>query len=722
MAVIGGQDLPAGIDAVLERMSRAVGHRGPDAERHHREGPVALAFRRLALVGPESGDQPLFSEDGTCALIANGEVYNHHELAARERMRLRTRSDCEVLPNLYARYDVRFLDDVQGMCAVVLWDRARDRLVLARDRFGIKPLYYARAGDTVVFASEIKALFEHPGCPRELDWEVALADQSMTSAPQLTDAPVTSWFRGVHLVPAGTVVSIDLRTGDSDEHVYWRLPSFTGGSDASEEELVGAYRDLLASSVRACASADTELGLFLSGGVDSAAVAALAAAGGTPLHTFSVLSGSTLANGDAESAHRAAAALGLPNHQVLFDFATMPGAAEWKRLLWLLETPLCGPEQYFKYELYRHARHARPGLRGMLLGAGSDEYNGGFSTIFGTGEGWAGFQAGIGQLARAGALRGRPALASWQDGPDGPLLADTALGPPAGADPYPAYVAWRHRHMLQYNCWHEDRTAAGNGVEARVPFLDHRIVELLAGIPPHRRAALLWDKAILRRAVAGVVPGWVAARPKVPFYYGDGAGYTHRMVVRMLAQDGASLVEEALHSPGGRRFLRPDTMRAALARLGGQGEPWEVEQLFRLVNLGLLDAMARAVPPVPLDAPARAVLPAVPVADWDRDAPALAVRLEDRTPPALDGVLGFRDDVLVVHEPAEPHRMYVSVAGSLEYVAEAADDPAWFALLREIDGRRTLGELLAASGQSYDAVAGVLRDTIGAGVLQEARP
>jgi asparagine synthase (glutamine-hydrolysing) len=721
MAAVGG-DLPAGAESALRAMARAVGHRGPDAERLLLDAEVGLGFRRLALVGPDSGDQPLFSEDEQVVLIANGEVYNHLELAARmPGRRLRTRSDCEVLAHLYARDGVRFLDEVVGMFAIVLWDRRYGKLVLARDRFGIKPLYYTRTPGAVLFASEIKALFTHPDCPRELNWAAALADQSMNVAPYLTSEPVNTWFEGIEIVPAGAVVTIDLATGRTDQRIYWSLPAFDGDLDVSDEEFIRAYRDRLGAAVDDAATADAELGLFLSGGVDSGAVAALAAARGHTLHTFTVLSGSTAANGDAEFGHRAAKALGLPNHQVLFDADRVPRAEEWKNLLWLMETPLCGPEQFYKYELYRYAKHLRPELRGMLLGAGSDEYNGGFSTVFGLDHDWAGFDAGVRQMARSTALHARPGLVPWWDHHESPLLSDelvTAGRADLGDDPYPAYVAWRHRHLQQYNCWHEDRSAAGNGVEARVPFLDHRLVELVARIPAGRRPGLLWDKRILREGVRDLLPEFIVNRPKVPFYHGDGAGFTHHTMVRMLTNDAGALVEEALATPGARRFLRADAMRGMLARLTEEAEPWGVEVLLRLVNLGLLDRMTRDVPAPPLDFPRREVLPAVAITDWDRDAPAAMTRLNRRDEPGLSDVITFKHNVLRVQAREEPDRVYLAVDGSFKYVADAAEDPAWYAFLQSVDGSRTLGELLETCGHPYPTVQDTLLAAIDAGVLR----
>src|SRR5205085_3841853 len=259
-----------------------------------------------------------------------------------------------------------------------------------------------------------------------------------------------------------------------------------------------AYRERVAAAVVESGMSDAEVGLFLSGGVDSAAVAAFSTL--DTLHTFTALNGGTLANGDGEAAHRVARALGRPNHQVVFEVDDAPTPEQWKRLLWLLETPLCGPEQLYKAELHRFARATRPNQNVMLHGQAGDEFNGGYSVDFANGGGWSDFVATTQAMARNERLVHRAELATWWHR-DRPLLRDGAVAPAADEtliDSYDAYLSWRYRQIQQYNCWHEDRTAAGNGVEARPPFLDHRIVELTAAIPPSLREQLLWDKRILR--------------------------------------------------------------------------------------------------------------------------------------------------------------------------------------------------------------------------------
>ncbi|WP_120720843.1 asparagine synthase (glutamine-hydrolyzing) [Streptomyces hundungensis] len=728
VARIDGGMLTPAADELLRDLACTLAHRGPDDQRLLREDQVGLAFTRLSLVDPEGGGQPLVSEDGSVVLIANGEVYNHRELAASlpPGARFKTRSDCEVLLHLYQRDGLNFLDRVNGMFAVVLWDRKQNKLLFCRDRFGIKPLFYHRDRERIVFASEIKALFTDPATPRRLDWSGALADYGMSSTPAFIHEPVNTWFEGIELAPAATVMEIDLKDGATREHRYWSLPGAAADSDASDEEYIERYRDLLAASVQDCAMADAELGLFLSGGIDSSAVAALAGQSG--LRTFSVLTGATVLNGDAEWSHRAAHMLGVPNEQILFDGDRVPGIEEWKNLLWLTETPLCSPEQFYKYELHRHARLRHPEIKGMLLGAASDEFNGGYSLNY-TGEGgnWSDFITNIGALARRKALDSRPQLASWWQMSDLPLLKDEAAHAGLGVDapdPYDAFIAWKYRSLQQYNVWHEDRTAAGNSVEARVPFLDHRLVELVASIPAARRENLLWDKRILRRAMVGILPEELINRPKVPFFHGEGQRHTYRTFTRMLAQGGDALLEEAFSSERARQFIHQDGVRESLRRLERDPENGSVEHLLRLVNLGLLERMTADLPAPPSAAFSAATPEPVTFeyGDWDESEGQIRALTMPRPPVDPAAVYALRDDTLLACVPAQPGIWYLLVDGACEFVLSEDEEPGLTALLRSLDGETSLEKVLAGNGHTLAELKPLLEEVLDLGLVVEAAP
>ncbi|WP_328315969.1 asparagine synthase (glutamine-hydrolyzing) [Streptomyces sp. NBC_00388] len=706
-------------DALLRRMARAVAHRGPDDETYLRSGPVGLGFVRLSLVDPEGGAQPLSTDDGSLVLIANGEVYNHRELAdgLPAGTRMRTRSDCEVLLHLYRRDGLNFLDRVRGMFSLVLWDRDRGRLIFARDRFGIKPLFYHRNQERVVFASEMKALFEDPACPRELDWGRALSDQMLTMAPVTDDSPAHSWFKDIELVPAASIVSIDVRDGTTSTHRYWDFPAYDGGSTASESELVRDYGTFLAESVAECQMADVEIGLFLSGGIDSAAVAALA---GVKPRTFTALNGSTLANGDAESAHNFARSLSLTNHQVLLDTAHVPSAEEWKRHLWLMETPLAGPETFYKYEMYRYVGAHAPEIKAMLLGGGADEFNGGYSATIAGGGDWNDFLANVDSLGVSRDRGLRPDLGAWWDRSGRSPVSARHLREAAGGaapDPYSALFRWKYRDVQLYNCWHEDRTAGGNGVEARVPFLDHRLIELVAAVPAQLRASLVWDKQILRRSMAGILPPEMVDRPKGPFFYGDGEHHTYRTFIRMLAQDGDRLLEEALSGPAARHYLDADQVRSQLRRLERDPSDGHVELLLRVVNLGLIEQMTGHLPTPHVESVKAAVPQGVPVTDWDAERESIESRVVRR--PAVDTALSFAlaENVLLLHSQDEPTLWYVTVEGSVEYVIDELENPSWVRLLHALDGKRPLAELLGAAGVTHASVESLLAESLELGLL-----
>jgi asparagine synthase (glutamine-hydrolysing) len=714
VAVLAGAPLDEVDRAALRAMSDAIAHRGPDGDSLFEDGSVGFAFRRLALVAPESGDQPLFDSRMNVVLVANGEVYNHQELRNRLAGKpvMRTGSDCEVLAHRYAECGIDFLDEVRGLLAVALWDRARNRIVLARDRFGIKPLFFAVSGGRVVFGSEIKALFAHPAVQRRLDWESTLGNQVFSLDPRLSTDPATSWFVGVQSVAPGTVVTIDLATGALERHQYWTLPSAAAASQLSDDEYIAEYHRLLVEAVDEATTSDTEIGLFLSGGIDSMSIAAIAGALGKPLHTFSALTGSTLVSGDAQFAQAAAQHTGMANHFIVFEPTMVPTADEWRALLWLLETPLCTAEHFYKYHLHRVAKTIRPELRGMMLGQGSDEFNGGYAdALSDDADTWSGFERDMRQLAERRAALRAGTLAPWWNRSD--RLVSAALLEACGlpADPYQQYLEWRLRFVEQYQCWHEDRTAAGNGIEGRVPFFDHRLVELAAAVPAARRSDLFWQKRILRAGMGRLLPPEIVERPKVSFYVGEGVYYASQFVRAVLALDDGALVEQALATAGARTFLNVDEVRAKISALDATCRFEDVELLLRLVNLGLLEAICEQVEPPSLSVLARDVVE-LTVSDWSTDCP----RLETLCRPVPEGKFrpALVPSVQLLRTQADD--LIIAFDGELQFEVTAAEAPELHALLPLCDGGSSIDDIAQATGLPSDVVAVRLREAIEAGV------
>lgn len=260
-------------------------HRGPDSEGLMIDAGVALGMRRLAIIDLATGEQPATNEDGRISVILNGEIYNYRELRARLETRghrFNSQSDTEVLPHLYEEHGTEMLGLLDGMFAFALWDARRRRLFLARDPFGEKPLYWGVFGEMLIFASEVKALLAHPLVRPRLNPEALRQYLAFDYVP----APL-SIYEGIHKLPAAHALTLE--DGRTKTWRYWHLSFKKQSRVPSEEEAAERVRELLADSVRTRMVADVPLGVLLSGGVDSSAVAALAsAASSEPIKTFSI--------------------------------------------------------------------------------------------------------------------------------------------------------------------------------------------------------------------------------------------------------------------------------------------------------------------------------------------------------------------------------------------------------------------------------------------------
>src|SRR4051794_33030106 len=269
-------------------MNATLVHRGPDDDGAVVDGPAALAMRRLSIIDLPGGHQPIANEDGSIQVVLNGEIYNYREL--RERLIARghsfsTHSDTEVLVHLYEDRGDAFLDELRGMFAIALWDGRKRRVVIARDPFGIKPLYWSETGGQLGFASELRALERMPGFRSELDIEALEAYLAFNSIP----SPLTV-YRNAHKLQPGHKLTWDERAGVRVERYARPAPVAAGDvRRESEAELAAELRDRLRDSVRAHLVADVPVGVLLSGGIDSSALAALAASESSErVSTFSI--------------------------------------------------------------------------------------------------------------------------------------------------------------------------------------------------------------------------------------------------------------------------------------------------------------------------------------------------------------------------------------------------------------------------------------------------
>ncbi len=712
----------AGRRALTDEMGRTLGHRGPDdATALYWEG-VSIAFRRLSINGIDAGAQPFHSRDGRISAFVNGEIYNHAELRRElpEASGLTTGSDCEVLPDLFARYGTGAFERINGMFGAVVLDRRSRQLLLVRDRLGIKPLFYAHRPDTgrLIFGSELKALFPHPDVPRRFDWRVALRAHVW---PRVGEEALPSCFEGIHRVPPAGILHVDLDSGAISVERFWDLERAAAGIEPPlRAEAPHRFRELLADSVRYRVTADAGVGLFLSGGIDSVAIAALAAPH-RRIPTFSVWNHATVASGDAAASRDAAAALGVANHPVCIDGSAPPSADDWRNLLWACELFSITAEQWYKFQLHAYARSLDAGLKVILSGQGSDEFLGGYvQRLTGMRRGldstdWPQVERALaaGQRARAvSAADVNPMYRAWFG--DGSLDAAALDDRPDGA--WRRYRA-RYRPNLDYHLWHEDRTAAAHAIENRVPFLDHRLLEFMAALPVSQHARWFTDKRLLRDAVAGALPTELAWRPKGFFFCGPGELDAHRLTAQLLEREDGVLLEQALAgscATGGP--LTGHGLRALVGRVLADPALRGIGALMNLVNMGVLADLAvnaatagpvrGGEPPTVLDDTGMGVLLDAPV-DIDADS-VLALSsafslLEVRRP-------GFGESPAGTQLLAEGDEL-----------REEIGDADLVVFLLRVDARASVAEIADEAGLDAHALLPAIRDAMDLGLLVPLR-
>jgi asparagine synthase (glutamine-hydrolysing) len=556
---------------LMAGMADPLSHRGPDDEGHYVAGSVGLVSRRLSIIDLDTGRQPIANEDGTVWVVLNGEIYNFVELRRdleQRGHRFRTRTDTEVIVHLYEDEGTGLLAHLRGMFAFAVWDARRRRLLLARDRLGEKPLFYAYSpGRALLFASELKSLLVDPDLRPSLDLTAIDQYLSLLYVP----APA-SIFKEVKKLPAGhylTCTEAGLRVRE-----YWDVPLPPEGE---EDRLDGeALRARLTEAIRIQLRSDVPLGAFLSGGVDSTTVvAAMTDALGPAVSTCSV-GFPDEGYSELPYAQHVAAAVGS-HHRTRVVRPPSPEVLE--RLCWHFDEPFGDSSAVPTWEV---SALARDRVKVALSGDGGDELFGGYDrhaveswehTI----RRWA--RRASSSLARATALlpetfRGRNALARLRMAPDQACAVKFQYGASAAAlkariysgalrerlaaaDPLrgfrDAYARAQHADPLNRILYVDlktyladdilvkvDRMSMAHSLEVRAPFLDHRLVEMVARLPGRTKVPGPATKPLLRGVLADRVPRAAWDRPK--------HGFT-APIGRWLRDELRDSVEQRLFSP-----------------------------------------------------------------------------------------------------------------------------------------------------------------------------
>lgn len=514
----------------LRDMTRRLAHRGPDDEGYYESDGMSLGVRRLAILDPKTGKQPVHNESRSVWCVFNGEIYNHaalrQELLSQGHMFYTHHSDTEVLVHLYEEYGENFAEKLNGMFAIALWDLARNKLILVRDRLGKKPLYYSIQKGRIAFASEIKALFSLPWISREID-SSTLSDyfsHKNISAPKTVFRDIRQILAGHFLVFQGE---------DAEEKAYWQL-DFSRPLDISLEEAKSEVLRLLEDAVIQRMHCDVPLGAYLSGGLDSSLVVALMQRHDSrPIKTFSLGYEDKFDHKqtDLDFARKLSRRIGTEHHEYLMKVSELPEMLP--KILQAFDEPFSGTiSTYFLSQLI--AKHVKV----ALSGDGADELFGSYlahrlavpvaSFVQATPQERMGFE----QYTLLKTLAD-PSIAVWRSRMDVfpeeekrklllfksgknryEFLSETLTA----RDPLNRVLEMDQKELLPNQVLaFVDRLSMAHSVEVRVPYLDYRLVEFVAKLPGEMKIHRGITKYLLRETAEGILPDDWIQRPKEGF-------------------------------------------------------------------------------------------------------------------------------------------------------------------------------------------------------------
>ncbi len=616
---------PSSAANTLRRMTDRISHRGPDDAGHLTDGPAFLGHRRLSIIDLSAlGHQPMANEDGTCHIVFNGEIFNHAAVRpALERAghQYRSRSDTETILHAWEEYGDSCVTHFRGMFAFAIWDRERRRLFCARDRMGIKPFYYWQNGSLFAFASEIKALLEHPAISANLNER--LVSEYLTFGYTSGDETL---FAGIRKLMPGHTLTVDLASGAPTLAIrrYWDVPAPAPQPELrSDEDWIRELRHRLEENIEMRLMSDVPLGMFLSGGVDSSAIAALMKRMvDSPVKTFSV-GYAEAAYSELSWARQVAETIGTDHHEVVIGMEDFFNALP--RLVWHEDEPIAWPSSV---SLYYVSQLAAKHVKVVLTGEGSDELFAGYARYAfydqnrGRADAYQSVPAPIRSAIRS-FLATSPLLSAdlrrkalhtilGRDSDVRSLYLDNFYGAfgqserdalvhsgVSQADSYAPFLRYMdnapgsslisrmlyadQKTYLVELLMKQDQMSMACSIESRVPLLDHTLVEFAASIPDSLKLHGAESKYVFKKAVEDVLPHDIVYRTKMGF---------PTPLRAWLMDKRATPVFDLLRDKNG--ILAGFTDSAALEQLLARhqsGQEDGTDRLWRLLNLQLWGEM-----------------------------------------------------------------------------------------------------------------------------------
>ena len=604
-------------ERLVHRMTDIIAHRGPDASGFYVRGRVALGHRRLSIIDLATGDQPMSNEDGLVWVTYNGEVFNHADVRPELESaghRYKSRCDTETIVHAYEEWGDQSPVRYRGMFAYAIWDEKKRQLLCVRDRLGIKPLYYFWNGRLFAFASEMKALLEHPEI--SADFNDQLVPEYLAFGYTSGDQTL---FTGIRRLPPGHTLTVTCEPEPRLEiKQYWEAPCPASFDDRPDHEWIAECRSRLEQVVRMRLMSDVPLGMFLSGGVDSSAMAAIIKrqADG-PVKTFSV-GYSESRYSELSEARQVAERIGTDHHEVFVSMEDFFNALP--RLVWHEDEPITWPSSV---SLYFVSKLARQEVKVVLTGEGSDELFAGYSR-------YRFYQLNAEWMRSYSVLPATLRRAIQNGVNDSPLLSadirrklgHTFLG--RGSDieslylnnfycafgleeqekllsrsfaqsPYSTFLErWNsvatsprlprllfadQKTYLVELLMKQDQMSMATSIESRVPFLDHKFVEFAASVPPHMKLRGKQGKYIVKKAVEDLIPHEIIYRKKMGF---------PTPITAWLLREEAGTIRDYLRDPDGilAAYTNPGYVNELLDK-HQRGVHDATDRIWRLLNLQL---------------------------------------------------------------------------------------------------------------------------------------
>lgn len=644
-------------------------------------------------------------------LFLDGEMYNYSEIAAYLGISTEFQNTASLIHHLILTRGIHAVEKLNGQFLIIYIDTPNHQTYLLNDHAGIQQVFYYQHKDFLLFASDIKFLLQHPQCPKEIDWEASLKRPHPCYVLSSYNK-YTTWFKDIHLLPEASLAKVDHHSGQLALDKFWNglsaYPMYSMNDRRTPTDVMEEYMALLDDAVRIRCQEEGSAHSFLSGGLDSSAICALAAKYRS-LKTYSIITQVTCLEGTTDTCNSLSHDLKFDNAQFLVPFHELIFNHDlWKQRVWRAESPVNHTDSLTKTMLHYAISQKDPSAKYMLTGTGSDQYNGGLARWVVADQDTAGQSAEhfLKQIKdhELTKLISREDEGFWtmRNMLNHDFLSSVS-GKQLEANNWMYYVK-SAVHINTFSLlWDEVRASSSHGHVTRFPFLDHRFSTFIAGIPPHMHKELFFDKQILRTLSAKILPGYVINKPKAPSYIPE-YDYRVKLLNFLTVDNDMAMVREAfgdIESP--HPIVNKKALVERIHNMRSNPHFGDWNNIMQLINLGLLEQLASktesdlAYEPV-IEQPLE-----INFKDPAKAKSFLEKRLSIKgTEELLSGTLHFGPESALLYDQLN-NKIFLSKKNNLAY--EIEDEYAdWKKFLRHINNSMSAREILKQLSMDFEKI------------------